>query len=528
MTPMHPQEIDKIFLHKNYDAQDCFDETLQYKKEQIDESSDYSTIKTVKEYINNAKKYSGDFMDLHEQANEKLKVFRFYSLKLNKLSSEIEEIEQKNDFIELQIKNKALLFEELKNLLVSIEIKPEHFTNLNSFGDSNSDLSTVNISLNVLKSFYSDFDILIIKDLKDKISKVLKTFIKNFLVYFQKNLNNFESESKGELKIHTKLYEEMKKYEFVFDYCKENDNESFTILTRKYLTTVKNLYEKEFEVHLNYLLKAIKNYKNKANLKTKLEKIISVLFESFFVILRCENNFVKNLFFDSENFVNEFLKNVFFNVFEFLFTFIFDCFKISNLFTINALFKSKSVKSDFEDFNISIINDFKSEIIKIIDNYKNLLFKEYSVILKLESNKKSFKRIVDDIKNNAYIEMNNEVIEFFIVELKKKKEKGKIESCLFKLELVCEILDINNHSKRNELESYKNIIEKDLEKEVIGYVFAGDNKTIKMRCENILDLMKDMFGKNETFYRNTYQLIKNILYDNATLETKGVIENVFA
>ncbi|KAM0676974.1 Exocyst complex component 1 [Binucleata daphniae] len=503
---MHGQEIDKIFLYGQKETKP-------------------DTIQTIKEYISNASNYTEEFKNLYSESNEHLKIFYFYQLKLENLSKEMQQIEQKNDYIELQIKNKKMLYNELKNLLVSIEIKPEHFTTLEN--QKFDDLTTINISLNVLKSFYGDYDILVVNEVKEKVKNTLKTFTNNFIFFFQKKLNMFSTESKGELKIHTKIYEEIKKYEFVFDYCKESDTEAFVVLSRKYLYSVKFLYEKEFNVHLSYLIKALKGYKEK--LKIKLEDVISVLFESFFVVLRCENNFIKSMFYDTDEFANNFIKSMFTDVLLQMNDFLINCSKINNVYTINAINKSKNIKNDLQDYNIEIINEFKQNIIELIDDFKTSCIRDHHTNLRLENRKKVFMSIIQDVKNNSYTKMNDELIDFFIIELKKmhKKNKGPIEFCFYRLELINDMIHVQNHNKKDALVDYKKQLEKSYEKELIGYVFGSEERKLKMRVENVLELMKDMFGKNELFYKNMYEFTKNILYDNVGLEKKDVLDKIF-
>ncbi|KAM0686212.1 hypothetical protein COBT_002567 [Conglomerata obtusa] len=503
---MHAQEIDKLFLSpSNHD--------------------DHNALETIQEYLKNASTYKNNLDTITNDVNDHLKLYKYYHLKLEALSKEITDIETKNDLIKRQIKNKQDTYNELKDLLVSIEIKEEHFTAL--IDPDFTDLTRLQISLNVLKSFYADYDIKVVNDKRVRVTSTLKEFISAFTTFFQNKLNSFTTESKGELKIHSRVYDDIKKYDFIVDYCKESNKEGFVILSRKYLSSVKCLYEKEFEMHFSFVLKALKGYKNK--LKNKMEEVISVIFESFYVIIKCEDNFIRNFFSGNDEFIDDFLYSMFIDVINIINDFLRDCYKLNSIFIINAIYKSKDVKEGFEDYDIQVIKSYKNSLKTVLNDLKYDYLRIEKSKLKTEGRKKTIRNLIEDIKNNSYEEMNEESLRIIIDEIKilQRKNKGKIEFILYKFEIITELSKLENEKYEKEIKELKTKVNKEYEKELIGYVFGGDEKSLKMRIENVLELITEVAGNNEFFFNNIKEITREIVIDNSNLDKKDKIGKYF-
>ncbi|KAM0675280.1 Exocyst complex component 1 [Gurleya vavrai] len=504
---MNAQEIDKLFLNG-----EC--------------KNDENIIETISQYLENAKSYNNQLQSLDRESDDHLKLFQFYHLKLNSLSQELEEIEKKNDDIKTELRNKKNVYEELKSLLASIEIKEEHFSILDNPNFDN--LGSIQISLGVLNSFYSDYDIRVVNERKERVRNTLKSFISSFFTYFQRVLNSFSTESKGELRIHSRIYDEIKKFDFIIDYCKENDKDGFIVLSRKYLSCVKFIYENEFEIHLRFVTKALRGFKK--TLKAKMEELIAIVLESFFVVVKCENNFVRNVFYDEDDYANDFLKNMFREVVSIISDFLKDCSKINLLFCINAAYKSSNIKSDFEDFNLDLINNVREDIKILMNDFKNEYFKYCRYKMKTESKRKTFRNIMEDIKNNSNEEMNGDCIKFMINELNNlgRKDKGQIEFCFYKMILLDEIIRLDKNFHKEELLNVRNDLEKIYEKELIGYVFSGIEKGIKLRIENVLELLKEISKENELFKKNMTEFTREIILNNVEDKNKDLALKAFS
>lgn len=504
---MLDHEIDEIFLKPSSEEKKP---PLTMIKDYLDASEDY--LKSLSKLKNE----TTDFKKIHE----------FYKLKLENLSQEISDIEKNSLEIKTEINNKTKLYDSLKEILLNVEIKDEHLNAINN-PDFENNLEQIQISLNILQSIEYKYDIKAIEDKKDLISNVFKKFMDKFVDFFEHTISRFETESQGELVLHTSLYEKIKLYLFIFDHAKQHDNKNFVLLSRKYLSISKHLYENEFENHLKIVLKSIKNMKK--NLKNNMEDIFKVIFESLLCILKAEINFIKSMFHDDQNFVNNCINNIFTDVIGIVLDFIRDSHRYHNLHTINALYKNKDAKISFEKEDYEIYVKFQNKITDYLEDFKNEYLSRIRSNWKNESKTKTMNKIINDIKDNANGEMNIEVINIMIEEVIKltRGSKGKIEFCIYKMKFINELKNVSRDENRNMIEKTNEGLDEIFERDVIRYVFGDGPKNIKHRAKNVLAKIKEEGDKNENFKMMLEESFKNIVYGNIDEEHKKDINTLF-
>lgn len=500
------QEIDHLFLSTQEDAEL---DILDMIKRHVDSLNDYiKLLHSFESEINNHKE-----------------IYEYYRLKLQTLANELQEIEERSVSIQTQVINKKRMYEEIKQLLVVIEIKPEYFHRIKN--PNFEDLTGLKVALNVLKSFNCKYNIKAVNEKKERINNALKEFIDEFIIYFQKRLNMHETESRGELKIHQHVYDEVRKYEFVFEYAKEHDKDNFVKLSRKYITASKTLYEKEFEQHLKIIRKSLKEYKDK--LSDKMDEALGVIIESFYLIVACESNFIAKTFDENTNFVNEYSTNIFNNVVEIILDFLRDLYRINNISSINALFNAQKIHPNQETASLDIIIKFKEKIADFLSDFKKDYIRLQKQNWKTESKRKFYKNLVCEIKKNSYSEINKELCDIFLDRINdlQQEKKGKIEFIIYKLNFIKEIENLHIKENKNKIDQLRSKEMEDLEKEVIVYIFGGEKNKTNERIKNVRNLIKNMIKDDQKYNSEIRQTIKNFIVNQSDEDLQKYTEECF-
>ncbi|ELA46928.1 hypothetical protein VCUG_01547 [Vavraia culicis subsp. floridensis] len=267
-------------------------DALFWSKEKGDESVSLSTLKS---YLQNLK-------TLKPQLNTQLTDLKYVQgkleidlYKLNKLSAELKDVQEMNNAYETEINNKEKLRDALSDLVRMLEIDEKYFSYFES--DNYDDAMVMsrieeslyrfdcvlgNESSEHREYIYSlkDFDLKVVRDFTKRILDVRRTFYKKFEHFFTKKLNSYKSKSKGELKIHKEIYDEVIKYK--------------SFMTQEYveiyIKCMKKLYSHEFRYHLESVFDILKRKKN-----VTLSVNLNVIFQSLLLIRECEYDFVRKI-----------------------------------------------------------------------------------------------------------------------------------------------------------------------------------------------------------------------------------------
>ncbi|ELQ75148.1 putative Exocyst complex, component Exoc1 protein, partial [Trachipleistophora hominis] len=215
--------------------------------------------------------------------------------KLNRLSAELEDVQNMNNTYETEINNKEKLRDALSELVRMLEIDEKYFSYFenDNYGDAMV-MSRIEESLymfdcvlgcqkddhRVYAYNLNDFNLKVANEFKKRILDVKKTFYKKFGHFFTKKLNSYKSKSKGELKIHKDIYDEVIKYK--------------SFMTQEYveiyIKCMKKLYSHEFRYHLESVFDILKRKKN-----VTLSVNLNVIFQSLLLIRECEYDFIRKI-----------------------------------------------------------------------------------------------------------------------------------------------------------------------------------------------------------------------------------------
>ncbi|KMV65803.1 hypothetical protein M970_070740 [Encephalitozoon cuniculi EcunIII-L] len=265
-----------------------------------------------------------------------------YTIKLESLAKEMKGIEEENTKLENEIRYQTSIYEHLKELLISVEIKEDHFIALESESfDSIDGLCKIEKALEVLDNFSVDeYDIRIVREKKERINDALREFYRRFITYMGSFM--VRSESTGELKVHKGLYGVIKRFKKIFQHSKRY-RDYYVVMCSIYMARSKKLYEREFGFHLSTVLRILKE----GVTQEKVDKIFETLFESYRSIIRCEARFLKNM--EIEGTCKEIFRNTGLLIVEF----VEDVYDAADIETLDGLGKSwKDVGDDEEAYGL--------------------------------------------------------------------------------------------------------------------------------------------------------------------------------
>ncbi|ELA42775.1 uncharacterized protein VICG_00090 [Vittaforma corneae ATCC 50505] len=210
--------------------------------------------------------------------------FAVHQVMIGSLSNELEEIKNTVGYLESKLDFEKKVYERTKQILLSLTVDQDnlHILETGSFTDDD-DLIKIEKSLSILKEFSrGKCELKIVKEREREILDLLSNFLKRFVMFLSKLF--IKSESKNELRVHRSFYEKMMKYKFIYTFSKTN-SEYYTVLCVAYTRKSKDLYNEEFENHLNRVSELITDVNS---LKFTLDALV-MTYES---LLECETNFL--------------------------------------------------------------------------------------------------------------------------------------------------------------------------------------------------------------------------------------------
>lgn len=487
---------------------------------------DCDEIELITNYISESKNSISELNINQDQINRYINIFQFYKLKLETLSRELCDIEEKNINLDFNIINQNKLYNEIKGLLKSTEISEEHFENLAN--PNFDDLASIRVSLHIIKKIECDYELKAVVDLKHKVKHTLKEFMRKFNIYLQKELNQLETESRGELLIHGHVYKVIKQYEFIIEYSKECDKDNFILISQRYIKMAKKLYESELEGHLDFVLHSLRDAKSK--LKEKMESVFGFIFESLLLIFTSEDDFLRNYFYDDNKFLNDATLTIFSDVIELVFDFIKDSHRINNPLTISAIHKNKEIDVEYNIKHLDIYIRFKNKINEILCKYEKHYFDQILASWGYESKHRLISLIILDLRNNENKNMRIKLINVLvdkILDHKKDSKRGKVEFEIYRSKLLFMLESMKSEENRTKLENSINLVAEIFEKEVITYIFSVEQKKMPTRITNILKVIRDYFHDDQNGRIKMMNMVKAIVFDHVTQEFKNEIKNLF-
>lgn len=210
--------------------------------------------------------------------------FQVQNVTLCKQWNEFSGIQAKIMFLKKKLEFESSVYENLKQICLSISIDEEnlHILQNGSFL-KDEDLIKMEKSLNLLADFSEGkYDINIITEISSEIANVIVKFLKRFMIFLSKIF--IESESRSELKVHSAFYSRIKKYKFIYKASRSNA-EYYNILCKAYVRKSIDLYNKEFQSHLDRISGLVNDNKG-------LEIAIETIVKSYACLLESEEDFM--------------------------------------------------------------------------------------------------------------------------------------------------------------------------------------------------------------------------------------------
>ncbi|EPR78625.1 hypothetical protein SLOPH_1746 [Spraguea lophii 42_110] len=482
---------------------------------------------------------------IKKECEELTTKLELYIIRINEIDKEISELEESNRKLISAIDNKEITYKMLSLLLEKIKI--DYNFDMDDMEDVLKSIDIINVyekecttSLDELehkdvKYSLLDIDIEIIKEINEKIIEDKKSFFKKFIIFFNNKLKKINSRSKGELMVHNYIYDNLKEYSKIFSFIKnyKNDmhNKYYTALLDSYVSYAKKLYSIELKNHLDII-----DYSLKKASVPHIKNTLSIFYKSYFLVIECENIFLKNNLNPAEIFDINLLLN--FNSREY---------KKSEEKYLCALYLllRESFAIDTDNNIITSIgsintNTYTKETISFITELKELLVedikqmeKEFYDKIKTKF-KNSSKRDVTDRLHTIYKYYNGSYLYKFInlnikeIERISRKNKNIVEFIIYKLRLIYPIYktlmdrdNINEETLTIVQIQYNNLLEEYKQKS-LEYIYE---KLSRRKIHNILEYIENNLVEKELegfdfkiLIKYLKDTIKDILRDNEDIK----------
>lgn len=460
----------------------------------------------------------GPACELLKRENMKLRVhYDVYNLKLERLSKELEEIETNSRRLEMEIRNKTALLDVLKAISVNLEMCEEYCDVLDvaSF-ETPENLAKIEEALSALEENpFEDIDMLAVKGREVEVKDRTKAFMKRFKVFFSEFLESIESMSEGQLRVHSLMYEGVKKYEFILKFAFERQKEDFVSLTSLYSKYSKEMYRYEFERHLSVLQKLCSEKSPE-----KMQEGLGIFIESFFMIVKCEVHFCKFRLFNGDD-VTEFVLGIFKSVFDLVLEAFQNMFKHRGLSLICALNNDFLFEFQNEERDIWLV--FLEKMRKFREYSKNTFLTRERDDYASRSRARNLDRCLEHIKLCNDLEISERLVEMITLDITRNKRED-LEDLIHTLKLLYKLSsglkekpELNTSAK--ELNDVIGDRLQDLEREGIGYIFGGDDSKVVKRTKAILSLID-----NDRDILNSF---KKIVFENANDEQQRELQTLF-
>lgn len=241
------------------------------------------------------------YLDLIREETEYIqKIFQVYEIQLGILSEGLDKIQAKNKSLEERSVHEERLFKALRELCIALTLDEEHTQILESasFTDSE-EMAKVERALSILADIdLRKYKIRVAQEKCGDILECERRFLKRFVSFLSRLF--VRSESTGELCVHRELYNSMVRYKSIYSFSKQFPD-YYSVLCSSYAQHAKNLYENEFELHLQ-------SVKPLTTTQSKISISINILLKSYESIASCEFNFLTHMGMNTKT--DEIFKNI--------------------------------------------------------------------------------------------------------------------------------------------------------------------------------------------------------------------------
>ncbi len=423
------------------------------------------------------------------------KKFSIYSIRLNIISKNMLNTQKRIKFLKYKKKIETIIYKNLRDLCIFLSMGEEevYLMENGSFSDVH-DLSKIERSLDILSRIYlNDYNIRIVEEKKIDLEQKERNFLKRFINFIE---NMFiKTESVGELVVHRKLYEIMKKYKFIFTFSKKY-KDLYSVLCSLYSKKTLEMYELEFKYHIKSLLKMI-------NDPYKLNISLKILAKTYESLIKCEYDFIKTMEIDivvfdifrsiSDKIVG-FIKDIFFK------------FRLATLITVADIINDKDDKNEIYTYFLNMLNERYKIMFELFikdEKYKKLTYHRIERLnLVLKSNS------IDSFKN-AYLQLITDKLTI-------DTNEDKAEDALQKL-ILLHAIDANHEELIDKIDYAK----EKTTKIIITDVFSSENE-----LERIISLIKKIneFTKEKNLIMDFF---KNIIIEHASTNNKENYKKLF-
>ncbi|WUR03106.1 exocyst complex component 1 (EXOC1) [Vairimorpha necatrix] len=477
------QEIDDLFIS---------DKSVDYTDKSIEDlNKNIENFKTIIPYIDLIKNKISS-VDTN---------FELYNVKLEKLATEMKNIEEENTKLENEIFYQTSIYENLKDLLLKLQLKEEHFITLETETFTNQGLVKIEEAIENLENFSAEnYTIRVVKEKKNRINETLEKFYKKFVGYIA---NLLENEQIGtNFQVHTELYKKLEKYKFLYK-MSEKYEKNYTNLCDLYINYSKVRYNAELTEYLKRLLDLNKESKKPEN----IEQTINTIFETYKLLIHVESNFLKSMSIKRD------IKEIFNNSNQKIVNFLKDLYFILPLETVcytnknleeNTENEEIFYKNFIEDLKISVLGKLKKQFLQkeaeLRDKEKGIArFKNFIKLSKMED----FNNILYRINISRILRLDNESNIWDIIDSKRG------------------LFEINYKTNDDIYKEADKEINKRLEKSVIDFVF--EHGELKRQINYLKNGIKGsaIFVKN--MKEQVYEIIENNLNDKEKEEVKSIL-----
>lgn len=453
---------------------------------------DQNKIRNLEECMKSLPRIHPNLRQVQSKCREIHSSLELYTIKLESLANELKEIEAENVKLENEVLYQTDIYNHLKDLLVSIEIKEDHFVALESESfESVEGLCKIEKALDILNSFdVEEYDIRIVREKRERVNNALRAFYKRFVTHMGKFL--IRSDSTGELKVHKGLYGVIKRFKAIFNHSRRY-KDYHAVICSIYIAHSKRLYEREFDFHLKTVLRLLKGSPTRENIDTSL----SVLFESYRSIIRCEDRFLESME------IEEGLDTMFSNVKLLISDFIEDVYDLADVETLGSLKKSWK---DIDPREEGVYHDFQESIKKLWGELETgYLDRERSRM----GEEEGVERLEGLLKRSDDEDLSRELVLINIGRITKGPEDSDLKDTIRRWRLIHRI-GIIHAREMEEISRAEEDAEMAFEKRCTGFVLGDDEAATMGNLKRLLSLV----GGDRSFKDKAIRKTREIVLEN--------------
>lgn len=450
--PQMEQEIDELFLDANIQR------INQHK------------IRNLEECMENLPRMYPYLKQIKAKCQEIHSSLELYTVKLECLAGEMRDIEEENTRLENEVLYQTDIYEHLKDLLVSIEIKEDHFVALESESfESVEGLCNIEKALDVLNNFHVDsYDIRIVRERRERINNALRGFYKRFVTHMSKFL--VRSDSTGELKVHKGLYGVIKRFKKIFKAARRYDD-YYKVICSIYIAHSEKLYEREFDLHLKTILRLLRDSVTARKVNTSL----NVLFESYRSIISCENRFLESME------IVEGLDEIFKHVSLLISEFVEDVYELADVETLTSLSGSWRDVNEKE----SVYYNFQEDLKKM---YGKLEMRYLDKERVKEGSEDGVRRLEELLVRSGNKDFNRHVVEINLDRIMKQPGDNSLKSVVHRWRLIHRVSKVYDEHM-DEIDRADEELEARFERSCSDFILEDESKVME-RLERVLSYIE--------------------------------------